>query len=182
MAHIMSDNKNDNEVLYTIPVTPAWLDQFILVLNLSGQSSYRRISLASKWLLDYKLSLDKIHQSIVKHDTSIARIHSTENLKQVCCCANDELFQSNTPILAGAHPHSLYCYLLTRETHRDYETWAINLLGGLWKNRQNLGLREKDLLLEAIMNCAKISVFSILSESYCDYFLVTRLFKLALKS
>ena len=39
MAYIMSDNKNDNEVLYTIPVTRAWLDQFILVLNLSGQSS-----------------------------------------------------------------------------------------------------------------------------------------------
>ena len=128
MAYIMSDNKNDNEVLYTIPVTRAWLDQFILVLNLSGQSSYRRISLASKWLLDYKLSLDKIHNAIVKHDASIACIHGAENLKQVCCCANDELFQSNTPILAGAHPHSLYCYLLTRETHRDYETWAINLL------------------------------------------------------
>ncbi len=44
----MSDNKNDNEVLYTIPVTPSWLDQFILVLNLSGQSSYR-VSVFPNW-------------------------------------------------------------------------------------------------------------------------------------
>ena len=50
------------------------------------------------------------------------------DLRLVCCGANDELFQRNSPILAGAHPHSLYCYLLRRETHRDYETWAINLL------------------------------------------------------
>ena len=98
------------------------------MLNLSGQSSYRRISLASQWLLDYKLSLDKIHHAIVKHDASIARIHEFEDLRLVCCGANDELFQRNSPILAGAHPHSLYCYLLRRETHRDYETWAINLL------------------------------------------------------
>ena len=64
----------------------------------------------------------------MKHDASIARIHEFEDLRLVCCGANDEIFQCNAPILAGAHPHSLYCYLLRRETHRDYETLAINLL------------------------------------------------------
>ena len=64
----------------------------------------------------------------MKHDASIARIHKLEDLRLVCCGADDELFHRNAPILAGAHPYSLYCYLLRRETHRDHETWAITLL------------------------------------------------------
>ena len=41
--------------------------------------------------------------------------------------ANDELFQSGKPVLVGVDQHSLYCYLLAAEEHRDAETWAIHL-------------------------------------------------------
>jgi len=75
MAHIMSDNKNDNEVLYNIPATKSWIGKFILVLHLTGQSSYRCINQAAQLLLDTRLSLDKIHNTIVKNDASIARIY-----------------------------------------------------------------------------------------------------------
>ena len=123
----MSD-KISEKVLYTLPVTNKWLEQFILVLHMVGQSSYRRIRLASQWLLDNRLSLDNIHHTITKNDGSIAKIHAAESLSNIDCGANDELFQNNVPILTGAHPYSLYCYLLRREPHRDGVTWGVNLL------------------------------------------------------
>jgi hypothetical protein len=42
--------------------------------------------------------------------------------------AHDEIFQSGRPVLVGADVRSTYCYLLSVESQRDAETWAIRLL------------------------------------------------------
>jgi len=123
----MPKKNRETEILYHLPITRHWLEQFVLVSHMAGQSSYRRIRWSIKWLFDYEISLDAISNILSKHDATITAIHKSEDLKAIDCGANDEIFQCNKPILAGAHPYSLYCYLLSKETHRDHETWAINL-------------------------------------------------------
>jgi hypothetical protein len=123
----MPKKNRETEILYHLPITRHWLEQFVLVSHMAGQSSYRRIRWSIKWLFDYEISLDAISNILSKHDATIAAIHKSEDLKAIDCGANDEIFQCSKPILAGAHLYSLYCYLLSKETHRDHETWAINL-------------------------------------------------------
>ncbi len=49
--------EDDNEVLYYIPVTKAFIHQVVLVLFLICQSSYRNIQFFLKSIFDYPLSL-----------------------------------------------------------------------------------------------------------------------------
>ncbi len=42
--------------------------------------------------------------------------------------AQDEIFQSEDPVLVGVCADSTYCYLLSQEEHRDADTWGVRLL------------------------------------------------------
>lgn len=118
----------DDQVLFHLPVTKAWLRQVTLGLTLICHSSYRGVSEFCRDLLGVRLSIGTIH-NIMRDAVAPARFHNlSQNLANVRIPALDELFQTRLPVLVGADSASTYCFLLSREQHRDADTWAIRLL------------------------------------------------------
>ncbi len=120
-------NTNNNDVLFYLPVTKAWLCQFILCLMLHCRSGYRGIIKVLQDAFDYQISIGSIHN--IAHDAKQKEktINANQDLSFVTLGANDEIFHLNKPILSGVDISSLYCYLLSQESSRDKETWAIHL-------------------------------------------------------
>ncbi|MEK7993131.1 MAG: hypothetical protein AAB403_04935 [Planctomycetota bacterium] len=120
--------KDEDEVIFYLPVTKAWLRQLALALLLICHSSLRGVIELFRDLLDVDISLGGVH-NIVK--TSVARsrvLQADERLGGVRVGAHDEIFQGREPVLVGVDAFSTYCYLLSPETSRDSDTWAIRLL------------------------------------------------------
>jgi hypothetical protein len=115
-------------VLFYLPVTKQWLDQAILGLTLICHSPLRGVSEFCRDLLDWPVSIGKVHNVLheaVQHSRSFNR---QQDLSAVRIGAHDEIFQSGRPVLVGADVASTYCYLLRLEEHRDGDTWGIRLL------------------------------------------------------
>jgi hypothetical protein len=118
----------DEEVLFYLPVTKAWLRQVVLGLVLLCHSSFRGVMAFFRDLLDCPLSLGSVH-SIVRQAVCIAhQVNAAQDLSRVRAGSHDELFQAGLPVLAGIDLDSTYCYLLAPVAHRDAETWGIHLL------------------------------------------------------
>jgi hypothetical protein len=118
----------DDEVLFHLPITKAWLRQATLGLILIGHSSYRGVLEFYRDLLDVKLSLGTVHH-IVRDAVAKARPYNLgQNLAPVAIAGLDEIFQNGQPVLVGADVASSYCFLLSCEDQRDAETWGIRLL------------------------------------------------------
>jgi hypothetical protein len=115
-------------VLFSVPVTKAWLEQLVLTLILCGHSSYRGVTEILRDCFDYPLSVGTVH-NIVQEAVNQARPYNAgQDLSPVRIGAHDEIFQSGQPILVGADVASTYCYLLSAEEHRDADTWGVRLL------------------------------------------------------
>jgi hypothetical protein len=115
----------DDDVLFHLPVTRAWLRQFVLALVLICHSPYRAVVEWLGDLFDWKLSLGSVH-NIVHSAVATARTHNQgQNLAGVRIGAHDEIFQAGHPVLVGVDTASTYCYLLSLEDHRDGETWGV---------------------------------------------------------
>jgi hypothetical protein len=118
----------DDDVLFWLPVTKAWLRQLILALVLICHSPLRGVVELLRDLFDYRLSLGTVH-AVVQGAVAQARVHNDrQSLAAVRIGAHDEIFQSRQPVLVGADVASSYCYLLSLEEHRDAETWGVRLL------------------------------------------------------
>ena len=118
----------DGEVLFWLPVTKAWLRQFILGLMLICHSSYRNVVELLRDLFDFHISPGTVH-NVLKDTVAPASAHNLQQpLESVRIGTLDEIHQNDQPVLVGADAHSTYCYLLSLEKHRDAETWAIRLL------------------------------------------------------
>ena len=118
----------DDKVLFTIPVTKAWLTQLILALVLVGHCSFRGVIELLRDLFDYPISIGTVH-NIVHRTISVAeQINSHQELSSILVGAHDEIFQAGDPVLVGIDVHSTYCYLLSQEEHRDGDTWGILIL------------------------------------------------------
>ena len=118
----------DDEVLFYLPVTKTWLRQATLGLTLICHSSYRGVVEFCRDLLDVDLSVGTVH-NIVRAAVDKARPYNLgQNLAGVDIAGLDEIFQNRQPVLVGADIASTYCFLLSREDHRDADTWAIRLL------------------------------------------------------
>lgn len=118
----------DDAVLFHLPVTKAWLNQLTLGLILLCHSSYRGVTELLETLFDYPLSVGHVH-NVVRRAVACARSHNERQpLGQVRIGTLDELFQARWPVLVGADADSTYCYLLSREEHRDGDTWGVRLL------------------------------------------------------
>ena len=118
----------DDDVLFYLPVTRAWLRQFVLALVLIGHSSYRGVVELLRDLFDYPLSLGTVHH-IVRDAVAGARACTDAvDLAPVRVGTHDEIFQARQPVLVGACAHTTYCYLLSQEEHRDADTWGVRLL------------------------------------------------------
>jgi hypothetical protein len=116
------------KVLFYLPVTKQWLEQAFLGLALICHSSIRGIIEFCRDLLDYPVSVGKVH-NVLQGAVEQARTYNRQqDLSGVRIGAHDEIFQSGWPVLVGADVRSSFCYLLSREEQRDAETWAIRML------------------------------------------------------
>ncbi len=116
------------DVLFYLPVTKAWIRQFILALVLICHASLRNVVELLRDLFDFPISVGTVH-NIVQEAVAPARaVNDGQDLSCVRIGAHDELFQARHPVLVGACADSTYCYLLSQEEHRDADTWAIRLL------------------------------------------------------
>jgi hypothetical protein len=118
----------DDRVLFYLPVTKAWVRQFVLALVLIGHSSFRGVTELLRDLFDFHLSVGTVH-NIVEQAVAIARpINERQDLSRVRIGADDEIFPASRPVLVGIDTESTYCYLLRQEEHRDADTWGVRLL------------------------------------------------------
>jgi len=128
LAQAFAPQAKNEEVLFYLPVTKAWLRQVILGLVLLCHSSFRGVIVFFRDLLDCPLSLGGVHH-VVRQAMSVAQpINAAQDLSRVHAGSHDELFQAGQPVLAGMDLDSTYCYLLAPEAHRDAETWGVHLL------------------------------------------------------
>jgi hypothetical protein len=115
-------------VLFHLPVTKAWLRQFVLACVLVGHSSLRGVQEIFDCLLDLPVSPGWVH-AVVKDAIDKARpINDQQDLSPVQFAALDEIFQNGSPVLAVLDVFSSYCCSLSLEDHRDGDTWAVRLL------------------------------------------------------
>jgi hypothetical protein len=116
------------KVLFYLPVTKQWLEQTFLGLAMICHSPIRGISEFCRDLLDYPVSVGKVHNILQRAVEQARAYNRQQDLSGVRIGAHDEIFQSGWPVLVGADVRSSFCYLLSREEQRDAETWAIRML------------------------------------------------------
>jgi hypothetical protein len=122
------EEPGEDQILFELPVTKAWLRQAVLGLTLICHSSIRGVGELFRDVFDYPISVGTIH-SILSDAVEQARSHNGwQDLSGVRIGAHDEIFQSRQPVLVGVDVDSTYCYLLSLEDHRDGDTWGIRLL------------------------------------------------------
>lgn len=124
----LPEQDDATKVLFHLPVTKQWLEQAFLGLALICHSSLRGISEFCRDLLDYPVSIGKIH-NVLQDAVEQTRVYNRQqDLAGVRIGAHDEIFQSGRPVLVGADVRSSFCYLLSLEEQRDAETWAVRML------------------------------------------------------
>ena len=116
------------QVLFYLPVTKTWLEQAILGLTLGCHSSLRGVSEFCRDVLDFPVSVGKVHNVLQRAVGRARSYNARQDLSAVRIGAHDEIFQSRRPVLVGADVDSTYCYLLSLEEHRDADTWGVRLL------------------------------------------------------
>ena len=128
LANAFDPPSTDDDVLFQLPVTKAWLRQLTLGLVLICHSPLRGVVELLGDVFDYDISLGTVF-NIVQSAVAPARQHEqAQDLSRVRIGAHDEIFQAGQPVLVGVDALSSYCYLLSQEEHRDADTWAIRLL------------------------------------------------------
>jgi len=114
--------------LFYLPVTKRWIRGFVVSLALSCHAPYRGIIEVLSDQFRYDIAIGTIHNTLYEAVLRSREIHAREDLSGIRVGAHDEIFQSGRPVLTGVDVHSLYCYLLSLEDHRDAETWGVRLL------------------------------------------------------
>ena len=127
-GHAFDPPRVDDEVLFYLPVTNAWLRQLILALGLIGHSSYCGVIALLRDLFDTKLSLGTVHNVVQDAVAQAQEINRSYDLAGVRVGTHDEIFQATRPVLMGVDAASTFCYLLSLEEHRDADTWGVRLL------------------------------------------------------
>jgi hypothetical protein len=120
--------KKNEEVLFYLPVTQKWLSQLILALILICRCSYRGVVELLRDLFDYTISIGTVRNQVEEAVQKARNINQSENLSPIEVSLLDEIFQGNSPVLAGVDARSTYCFLLEEAEHRDEDTWGYYLL------------------------------------------------------
>jgi len=121
-------DRDDQKVLFHLPVTKAWLRQLIFGLTLICHSSLRGVVELLRDVFDYDISTGTVHNVL---QAAVAQARSGNQQQDLCGVrigAHDEIFQGRQPVLVGVDADSTYCYLLSLEDHRDADTWGLRLL------------------------------------------------------
>ena len=130
----------DNGILFSPPVTKAWLHQVVLALTLICHSSYRGVVEFMRDILGVSISLGGVHNLLERAAKRALELNVAQDLSAIRVGLNDEIFHCNEPVLAGVDARSTYCYLLSAEQHRDGDAWATHLL---WALLNKSGLRHQ---------------------------------------
>lgn len=120
--------RDEAEVLFWLPVTRAWLRQFVLGLILICHASFRGVAELIRDLLDTSISVGTVHNIVTQAVEQARKVSACEDLSAIRVGAHDEIFQSGQPVLVGCDAVSTYCYLLAQEESRDATTWGVHLL------------------------------------------------------
>ena len=123
-----SAERSDDQVLFHLPVTKAWLRQMVLGLTLICHSSIRGVGELFRDVFDYPISVGTVHAILLDAVEQARSYNRQQDLSGVRIGAHDEIFQSGRPVLVGADVDSTYCYLLSLEEQRDGDTWGVRLL------------------------------------------------------
>ena len=91
----------DDEVLFYLPVTKAWLRQVVLALTLICHSSYRGVVQFIRDILGVAMSVGSVHNLHQLAAQRAAAINSTQDLSQIRVGLHDEIFHCNEPVLVG---------------------------------------------------------------------------------
>ena len=119
----------DKKVLYYLPVTRHWIKQYVLVMLLVCRCSFRGVTESLDCLFDYRnMSIGQVSGIAEEAKLVAGKLNASECLSNIKATAQDEIFQSGKPVLAGLDQQSTYCFLLSEEKKRDAETWAIRLM------------------------------------------------------
>lgn len=118
----------DDQILFYLPVTKAWIKQLVLALILICHSSYQGVIELFRDLFDYSICKGTIHNIVFSTLEKATLINQKADLSKVRIGAHDEIFQGNLPVLVGCDVFSTYCYLLKLEEGRDGTTWGTHLL------------------------------------------------------
>jgi hypothetical protein len=118
----------DDQVLFYLPVTKAWLQQLILALVLIGHSPLRGVVELLRDLFDYSISLGTVFNIVQAAVTPAQHCNRSQDLRNIRVGGHDEIFQGQQPVLVGVDLLSSYCYLLSCEEQRDADTWGVHLL------------------------------------------------------
>ncbi|WP_299410136.1 hypothetical protein [Acaryochloris sp. IP29b_bin.148] len=115
---------DDDDVLFNLPITKAWLFQLILALVLICRSSFRGVVELLRDLFDFHTSVGTIHNRLAVASQSANKINQSQDLSFVEIGLHDEIFQGSKPVLVGIDAASTYYYLLEAAEHRDADTWG----------------------------------------------------------
>jgi hypothetical protein len=96
-----SDNDNDSEVLFHIPVTKQWLKQVVLALILICHSSYGGVTEFFRDILGQHICKGTIFNIIQSSLSKAEEINNSQDLSSIKVGAHDEIFQGKTPVLVG---------------------------------------------------------------------------------
>jgi hypothetical protein len=118
----------EDEVLFELVVTKAWLRQVIVALALICRGSYRGVIEFMRDLLGISISVGTVHTVLRSAALRAGVINHEQDLSGIPVGLHDEIFQGSTPVLTGVCAVSTYCYLLVAAEHRDADTWGVHLL------------------------------------------------------
>ena len=121
-------SQGDDDVLFHLPVTKNWLYQLILGLVLICHSSYRNVVELFRDVFDLPIGVGTVHNRLQETAEKAAEINQSQALANITVGLQDEIFQSDKPVLVGVDAASTYCYLLKSVDHRDEDTWGCHLL------------------------------------------------------
>ncbi|RPI43280.1 MAG: hypothetical protein EHM67_05415 [Hyphomicrobiaceae bacterium] len=119
----------DDRVLFQLPVTKAWLRQWVLAQVLIGHTSYRGVG----EIFDAAFglpgpSVGTVHNILQESLPHARAVNDATDLGGIGVGAHDEIYQAGRPVLVGADVRSTYCYLLAEEDRADETAWGVHLL------------------------------------------------------
>ena len=121
--------EDGNRVLFELPVTKNWIEQFVLAQVLIGHSSFRGTIEILDALLDYRdISVGTVHNIVAGAVAQARAVNDAQDLSGIRVGAHDEIYQARRPVLVGSDVQSTYCYLLAEEDSCDETSWGVHLL------------------------------------------------------
>jgi hypothetical protein len=117
------------DVIFYLPVTKDWIEQFVLTQVLIGHSPFRAVIEILDSVFNYQnLSIGTVHNIVRRAVQKARQINQAQQLSGIRVGAHDEIYQNRKPVLVGMDVESTYCYLLAAEDHCGETTWGVHLL------------------------------------------------------